>query len=150
MCLVDQCVNACQTDHVKSPKIEAECINVFDSAELWSLLRVLALNCVSALSRSAHPRRLCSIARIIADHLTIGLTRANAHQSAGKLLGNTTATVATVQSSSGLASLGFVFTDLAVDGPYSGYVLVFESSGLAWPVQPTESLPFDVQYATRS
>lgn len=53
-----------------------------------------------------------------------------------------------VEPTAGLAGLGFVFTDLAVDGPYSSYVLVFEAFGLAWPVEPTESLPFDVQFAS--
>ena len=121
-----------------------------------ALFRVATRSCpqlrVSAQQKraSAPSLQYCAHHSRLSDSLTIGLTRANSHQSLGKLLGNTTATVATVQSSSGLASLGFVFTDLAVDGPYSGYVLVFESSGLAWPVQPTESLPFDVQYATRS
>jgi hypothetical protein len=43
---------------------------------------------------------------------------------------------------------GFVFTDLAVVGPYEGYVLVFEYVGLPWPVVPAESAPFRVDVAT--
>jgi len=66
----------------------------------------------------------------------------------GKLLGNTTAQMAYLQQPEMRTRRGFIFTDLAVDGAYRGYVLVFEVSGLAWPVQTVESLPFDVQFAT--
>jgi len=66
----------------------------------------------------------------------------------GKLLGNTTAQIAYLQQPELGTRRGFIFTDLAVEGPYRGYVLVFELSGLAWPVQTAESLPFDVQFAT--
>jgi len=69
----------------------------------------------------------------------------------GKLIGNTKASLAPQQNPHSDASgsnsgqlVAFVFTDLAVMGPYEGYVLEFECSGLAWKVAPAESTPFEV------
>jgi hypothetical protein len=69
----------------------------------------------------------------------------------GRLIGNTKASLAPLQNPQVDAStsnsgqlLAFVFTDLAVMGPYEGYVLEFKCSGLAWQVAPAESIPFEV------
>ena len=69
----------------------------------------------------------------------------------GKLIGNTQASLAPLKEPQtevgggiGAQLLAFVFTDLAVVGPYEGYVLEFECSGLAWPVALAESIPFEV------
>jgi hypothetical protein len=70
----------------------------------------------------------------------------------GHLIGNTLALLAPITTSpwkrasggTGGPDVGFVFTDLAVVGAFSGYVLVLECVGLPWPVGTAETMPFDV------
>ena len=70
----------------------------------------------------------------------------------GFLQGNTQAVCASSSSDDivfgsevGRGSCVFAFTDLAVVGPYEGYVLEFECDGLPWPVVPISMGPFRVE-----